>query len=195
MSDLVLKEDTNLLQEDAQDLVEMSDSVAEAFRLPERNWNLIIRDYNSKTDKKFPYSPLECKVILEHVKRGQIPKIIFQGLGTSIQKYTFLVQRAEYLEEEIERLRAKESLTEDEVTALHNAQRNPIRILMGDVKRAEALCSLSEWEKFNEFAANQPDMKAMQMKAKYKEIFGESQRESGGYNVQIQIGGDWLDSL
>jgi hypothetical protein len=170
-------------------------SVADAFLLPERNWERIIDSYNAANKRKFPFTPLQCKLILEYVKKGQPVKNIFKSIGVSIQKYTHLQTKFGELEDELEQLRSKPSLNEEETDRFHSIMRHPLRILLSDVERADGIADLIIWERFNDFADRANDLMAMRMKARFKDTFAEKTSDAGGFNVSINIGGNWIEDL
>lgn len=173
-----------------------SDSVIETLAVPQRSWAALIDSYNKVNKRRFQLTPVQCEGILEHVKRGQPVKNVFKAYGVSIQKYTHWQARFNELEDRLEYLRSKPDLTELEGEEFHVIMRHPLRILLSDIERAEGIADLLMWERFNEMAERgATDMKAMQMKARFKEAFTEKQQDTGGFNVQINVGGNWVEEL
>lgn len=196
-----MREQTSLqkefdLNEEVDLVLENEERVVDAFQLPVRNWNLLIDSYNSAHKRKFPFSSLQCKVIVEFVKKGIPPMYIFQTLGVSPQRFGNYKTKWIDLDERLEILASKEALTDDEYDELNEAMRNPMRILMSDIHRAEGVASLNEWEKFNMYALEkgQTDLLMAKMRAKFKE-FQEKDGGANNLNVNINVGGDWVSEL
>lgn len=169
--------------------------VVQSFKVPERNWAAIIDDFNASTKRKFPFSPLQCKVIIEYVKRGIPPKYIFKTLGYSPQAYGNLTGKASELESKLGELSSKDELDESEYEVFNKILRNPYRLLISDINRAEGLADLFDWEQFNEMARLQPDVLMAKMRSKFKEVFSDKDQNTQGVNIQINLGGDWISEL
>lgn len=175
---------------------EFKPAVLDSFKLPTRNWKALIDDYNSKNKRKFAISPIECSVIIEYVKRGMPPEYMFQTIGIFKQRYTNLVNNAIDMENTLEQLATKPTLDEEEFEKFQSLMRNPLRILMADIDRAEGLASLADWEYFNKESFKNVDVAMAKMKAKYKDKFSEKETAAGGTNVVINIGSDgWHENL
>ncbi len=170
-------------------------TLAEAFSVPSRNWNLIVDTYNASTKRKFPFTSLQCKLLVEYVKKGIPPKYIFKTIGVSNRRYGLMMGRYTEMEDRFEQLSTKESLNEEEFAEFTAILRHPLRLLMADLERAEGASDLADWEKFNEHAANLADVHLVKMRAKFKDIFGDKQSEGNGYSVSINLGGTWIDEL
>lgn len=183
------------LNEEEDLVVDESGKSIDAFKLPNRNWNLLIDSYNSSHKRKFPFSPLQCKVIIEFVKKGVPPKYIFQTLGVNAQRYGHMVNTATDLDEKLEILATKAELSEDEYALLNDYLRHPLRVLMNDISRAEGVANLGDWETFNEMSVKQPEVLMAKMRAKFKDVFTEKDMGAGSVNVQINLGGDWIQEL
>lgn len=173
---------------------EMESIVLDSFKMPDRNWTNIIDDFNKSNKRKFPFSALECKVIIEHVKRGLPPQFVFQGIGISNQRHGNLVNKAQELETKFEDLAVKDSLSDDEYDEFNTLIRHPLRILMQDIDRAKGIADLFDWEVFNEMARTQPDVLQTKMKAKFKDIFSDKDNANANVNVQINVG-DWIKDI
>ena len=170
-----------------------AENVGSAFSLPVRNWNGIVESYNAGNNRAFYLSALQCKVIVEWVKKGIPPKYIFEALGITPQKQSHLVTQAINLDEKFEALASKDRLSTEEYDELNILLRHPLRILMEDVRRAEAISSLQDFEKFNEFAVNNPDVHLTKMKVRFKDMFSDKPSDTGPVNVQINVGFDVND--
>lgn len=193
-----MRETTALLQEYNQDeelVNEKAILAAEAFKLPTRNWNGIIESYNQSNKKRFYFTPLQCKLIVEHVKRGTPAESLFRSLGVSKQKFTFFRTKYNEIEERLAELQGKASISDEEFEEFHSIMRNPLRLLISDVERAEGISELKDWDRFNEMASKANDLQAMKMRAKFKEFFGDKPADSAGFNVQINLGGDWVKDI
>jgi hypothetical protein len=182
---------------ESEEYLTVPSSVDEAFSVPNRNWNGLIEDYNSINTKKFFLTPLNCKSIVEHVKRGISPQYMFKNLGFSKPRYHTIISGAAELEERFEILYNKENLTEEETEEFQSLLRHPLRILMMDVLRAEGLADLLLWNKFLEKADGNPQILESLMKARFREVFAERTPEATGINVQIKLGGDddWIKKV
>lgn len=193
-----MRESTALIKEynGEDELINESASVsAEAFRLPTRNWNLIIDSYNASNKKRFYFTALQCRLIVEHVKRGTPAESILKSVGVSKQKYTFFKTRYGEIEDRLTELQNKPSLTDEEYDEYNVIMRNPLRLLLSDIERAEGVSELQDWDRFNEMASKANDLQAMKMRAKFKEYFGDKPSDNAGFNVQINLGGDWLKDI
>lgn len=169
--------------------------VLKSFKLPVRNWELLIDDYNSANKRKFPFTALQCKVLIEYVKRGIPPKYLFKTIGISSQAFGNLTSKANELETKLNELGSKDSLSEEEFDTFNQLLRNPYRILLSDISRAEGLADLFDWESFNEMARVQPDVLMAKMRSKFKDVFSDKDQAAQGVNIQINLGGDWISEL
>lgn len=174
---------------------EPSSLVLESLNIPNRNWNAIIADYNSKNKKKFPFTALQCKIVVDFVKKGVPATEVFGVYGYSPIKYNNM--RSSYLqyEEKFDELATKETLTDDEYDQFQSLLRHPTRLLMSDIARAEAVANCVDWEHFNEVARIQPDILMAKMKAKFKDVFSDKNDNNNSVNIQINVAGDWLDDI
>ncbi len=183
-----------------EDLEIIPDKASQAFIVPTRNWNNLVENFNRLNKKKFPFTALQCKSIIEYVKRGIPPQQIFKGLGYSKAKYGTLLQGGTELEEEFQLLVSKEDFTEEEAEKLQVLMQHPLRILMGDLIRAEGVSDILLWEAFNEKATGKiinTDILLTLMKAKFKEVFSEKPSEHGSVNIEVKIGGaeKWIETI
>lgn len=169
--------------------------VLDSFKLPSRNWEVLIDDFNKSSKSKFPLTSLQCKVIVEYVKRNIPVEFLFKTLGINKQRYNTLVGKAREMEEALETLAIKPSLSDDEYDQFQMLMRNPLRILISDIERAEGLADLADWERFNDESMKNVDLMMAKMKSKFRERFSERQESQGSINVQINVGGDWVEDL
>ncbi len=174
---------------------EVESIVSDSVRLPTRNWNALISDYNAANKKKFPFSALDCKFIVEFVKKGQHPDIIFNSLGFSNTRFSNMVTNAFQYDERLEKLAGKENLTDEEYDEFNSLLRHPTRVLMSDIARASGICAMMDWELFNEESRRQPDLLMSKMRSKFRDKFSEKDASANGANIQINIAGDWLERL
>jgi hypothetical protein len=170
-------------------------NIAEEFRLPTRNWNLLIDSYNKSHKKKFEFTPLQCRVILERVKYGIPADTIFQAFGVTKQRYTHFISRFNELEERWAQLASQKSLTDEEFDEVNEIMRHPLRVLLADIDRAKGISDIHDWDRWNQMAEKATDLQTIKMKAKFKEFFSERPSEATGFNVNIQLGGNFIDSM
>lgn len=176
-------------------VLEEGESIVDVFRLPARNWNLLIDSFNAATRRKFPLSALQCRIVVEYAKKGIPPQFIFKTLGISPARYSSMRSRYLEIEERLEALAGKESLSEEEFDEFQQILRHPLRVLMSDIERAEGAADLADWETFNEMASKVPEIQVTKMKAKFKEMFSDRQGDAGNVNVQINLGGDFIKDI
>lgn len=176
-------------------VLEEGESIVDVFRLPARNWNLLIDSFNAATRRKFPLSALQCRIVVEYAKKGIPPQFIFKTLGISAARYSSMRSRYLEIEERLEALAGKESLSEEEFDEFQQIMRHPLRVLMSDIERAEGAADLADWETFNEMASKVPEIQVTKMKAKFKEMFSDRQGDAGNVNVQINLGGDFIKDI
>lgn len=170
------------------------EQLSEDFQIPKRPWEVLISSYNSKNKRKFPFTALQCSAIIEWTKMGIYPKSIFKACGKE-SMYGRWKTTALDMEERLEILNTKDTLSAEEFEEFQNIIRNPLRILMSDISRAEGLSELVLWNLFNEKAITQPELLMAAMKAKFKEVFSEKNADASNLNVQILVGGDWAEKL
>jgi len=91
-----MREQTALIKEfNSQEplVVENEELSSEAFKIPLRNWNAIVDNYNSSNRKKFYFDALECRQIIEYVKpkiQKLLPKSVIDvgcGNGRMVQLF------------------------------------------------------------------------------------------------------------
>lgn len=175
---------------------EFSPTVFNSFKLPTRNWTSLIDDYNNKNKRKFPLNAVQCHVIVEYVKKGIPPEYLFQTIGISKQRYNNLINSSLEMEGTLEELAIKPTLKDEEFEKFQGLMRNPLRILIADINRAEGLASLADWEYFNKESTKNVDVMMAKMKAKFKDKFNDKESVQGSTNVIINVGSDgWLDKL
>lgn len=167
-------------------------NVAEVFNLPIRNWSLLIDCYNEANKRKFPLTALECKIIIENVKKGHRPNIIFQTLGFSSYRYAAIVTKYNQAESRLMELQTKEKLSDDEYEEFQVIMRSPFRLLMSDIDRAEGASSLADWEVFNERSQKDDNLIILKMKAKNRDFFTEKENNAPA-SIVINIGGITLE--
>jgi hypothetical protein len=172
-----------------------SPSIVNSFKLPERSWNNVIDDYNSANKKKFPFTAEQCKLMIEYVKQGIPPEHIFKSIGVSPVRYHNLVVKASELTDQLDFLSSKEELTDEEYTTFHTLVRNPLRMLISDIARAEGVSELADWELFNSKTPYQPDLLMAKMRAKYRKFFNDKESTGGSVQVQINLGGDFISKM
>lgn len=180
-------------EEDTVDPGELA--VLETFRVPERNWSEIIGSYNAANKSKFPLLPLHCKIIVEYVKKGLPAREIFKSIGYSYLRHGKIMQKYREMDDRFDALRSKHSLTDDEYEELQGLLRHPLRVLIGDIERAEGIANLKDWERFNEHAEKVPEIQLSKMRAKFKDVFSEKNQEANNFNVQINLGGDFIKDI
>ncbi len=178
-----------------EDFTQEAATLAETFRIPVRNWNSIVESYNSLNKKKFPFTSLQCKLLVEYVKKGIPPYYIFKTLGVTKQRYGTMMNNFVEMESRYEQLATKDELSEDEFVEFRKIANHPLRILLSDLERAEGAADLADWEKFNEHAATLSDFHLIKMKTKFKDIFSDKQQDAAGFNVQINLGGNWIEDV
>jgi len=169
--------------------------IVNVFQLPDRNWDGLIDDYNSSNKRKFQFTGVQCKAIIEYVKQGIPPQHIFETMGISNARYANLVNKAAELDEQLEIFAIKEQLTDEEQERFQEIMRNPFRVLISDIARASGVSKLADWELFNLKAAQQPDLLMAKMRARYKEFFAEKDAGTGNVQVQINLGGDFVSKM
>lgn len=176
--------------------IQLPSKTEDTFVIPTRNWNGLIDSYNSSHKKKFELTALECKSIIEYIKRGNPAMGLFKAFGISKSRFSTFAQNAVDLEEQFELLRNKENLSEEEESEFHDLLRHPLRILMSDIIRAEGVADVLLWEKFNEKAiGGNNELLLTIMKARFKEIFSEKTPEATSTNIQINVSAGWVDKL
>lgn len=193
-----MREPNIALQEYNQDdsLVAIDGEKAlDVFKIPERNWELIIDSYNQSSKTRFFLSALQCKTLVEYVKKDFEPQYIFQNYGYSYQKYTSLVTKAADLEDKLVELSTKSNLTEDDYEEFQTIMRHPLRILMSDIDRARGVANLSNWERFNEMAYHDGGIMVQKMRGKFREFFEGKESNGGGNQVVINLGPGIIDGL
>ena len=172
-----------------------SPTIVNTFKLPERNWNNMIDDYNGVNKKKFPFTSEQCKLLLEYVKQGIPPEHIFKTLGMSPVRYHNLVTKASELDDRLDFLASKDELEDQEYNEFHQLVRHPLRVLISDIARAEGVSELADWELFNAKVPYQPDLLMAKMRAKYRKFFSEKEAAGGSVQVQINLGGDFISKM
>lgn len=169
--------------------------VLEVFSVPTRNWELLIGEYNSSHKRRFQLTPLECKILVEYTKKG-IPLIeICTAIGISKQRLASMSSSASAMEDEYMELSSKSKLSDEDYDKFNALMRNPMRILISDLQRAEGISNIRDFEHFNELSFKDPTILAMKMKAKFKDHFSEKQEQAQGYNVTINIAEGMIDDL
>ena len=170
----------------------MSLQLVDTFSMVERNWETIIDYWNSNNGRKFPIRPIQCASIIDYTKKGIPAQYAFKAIGQSYNTYN---SRYQDLLEEVELLASKTKLSEEESDRKSAILNNPLFILMSDIGRAEGLAAIEDFTLFNDKCQTQSDLLPFKMKARYKEIFGEKKDDSSVVNINIKVGGDFIDSI
>lgn len=103
--------------------------------IPDRNWEGIIKAYNSEASNKFLIPPLICSLIVKRIKEGGIPKMIFREYGIS---YTVFNNQLKKLREQIEEILSRPNISDLDLDFVNNSDSNPIFLLGRDIDRAVA---------------------------------------------------------
>ena len=174
---------------------EFGKDAEQTFLVPKRNWNALIEDYNANNKRKFPFTALECKTLVDYAKRS-VPIInVFVAMGVSKLKYHNMVAQAQECEEKLQELSAKETLTDEEYNFFHDMLRHPLRILLSDIDRAEGISKVMDWEEFNKNVEKYPEVQLTKMKARFRDYFNEKETQTGGVNVTISLGGNFIEDI
>lgn len=193
-----MRETTALVKEydGTEDLViEGTESAVEAFQLPTRNWTAIIDSYNDSHKKKFPFTPLQCKVLIEYVKKGIPAQHILINYGYSERGYATLIRQYNDLEDRMGELQAKSELSDKDYEEYQGIMRSPYRLLISDINRAKAVDDIRDWERFNEMAIADSTTMQVKMRGKFREFFDGKDSGASSNQVTINISGDFLDKL
>lgn len=194
-----MREQTSLIRsfesDDEESVVEYASDVEQTFIIPERNWNGLIDSYNSANKKKFQFTPLECKKLVEYAKRSVPPLNIFEAMGTSPFKYKKLKAESDNMENALDELTDKPFLTEKETDCFHGLLRHPLRVLMSDIERAVGISKVMDWDAFEQNVKRYPEVQLAKMKARFKDFFNEKESQTATNVTQILVSGNWVSKI
>lgn len=181
--------------EDSELIDELGRGAEEVFLVPKRNWNGLIEDYNRSNKRKFMFTPLQCKTLVDYAKRSVPIVNVFVAMGVSKAKYNDMLTQAQECEEKLQELSVKETLTDEEYSFFHDMLRHPLRILLSDIERAEGISKVMDWEEFNKNVEKYPEVQLTKMKARFRDYFNEKETQTGGVNVTISLGGNFIEDI
>lgn len=102
--------------------------------IPTRNWKSIISVYEN-TNNKFPIPAIVCSRIIEKIKSGEKPNMVFTEEGVN---YKSFLNRYNNSKNVIEELLSLQSLNDEQWEIIRTCQNDPAFILGQDINRAKA---------------------------------------------------------
>lgn len=163
------------------DLMVLDELVGECT-IPDRDWDSIINVHNSdKENKAFSIPGYICSRIIQNLKKGYIPKMLFKEYGIS---YTSFNDKYKKAKEVLEDLSVKPQLTEEEWLLINKIKNSPLFLLGQDIDRATAYHFNTALVHLGDESKKNPQAYREYMRLVHPEEFEEKQQ---GSNVEVII--------
>lgn len=171
-----------------KDLMVLDDIIGDC-NIKSRDWNSIITLYNVN-NKPFPIPALICSKIIERIKEGEIPKMVFREYGINYSAFNNRYNKSKTI---IEELSVKSSLSDAEWQVINVCKNDPAFILGQDVERAVAFHfnrSVKKLEKISTSAQAYTEF----IKIVHADEFTQK-TENNNVQVTIKLGQGLIESI
>lgn len=165
------------------------DELSDECTIESRNWESIINIYNQH-NRPFPIKPLVCSKIVENVKKGLLPDMIFKEYGIS---YTAFKNRFNKTKQILEELAVLPELTEAHWEIINTCRNDPAFILGSDIERAVAHHFNKCTENFEMLASVNAQSYEKYLAMTHPEHFSKKENEKN-LEVVIKIAPGLLDN-
>lgn len=163
------------------DLMILDEMVGECT-IPDRNWDNIIKEYEAdQSNKSFPIPGYICSRVVQKLKKGSIPKMIFKEYGIN---YSSFCEKYKKIKDVLEDLSVKPQITEEEWMMIERIKHNPLFLLGQDIDRAVAYHFNTSLNHLEEVSKQNPQAYREYMRLVHPEEFEEKQQ---GSNVEVVI--------
>lgn len=159
--------------------------------IPVRDWQAIIDHYNTYSKTPYRLSAMKCSRIVERVRGGLIPKIVFEELGINYKSFQDGFNRCVEI---LEDLNSKNILTDEEAFTFNLYLKHPAYILGSDIKRCMAFHWNERQDDLLRLSRTSPTAMKEYMKLVRPEMFIEEDKVQS-LNIQIKIGSNSKETI
>lgn len=170
---------SNLIKKQIDKDLMVLDEITEDCSIESRNWDSIITIYNIN-NKPFPIPALVCSKIIEDVKKGLIPHMVFKQYGIS---YSAFKNRYSKVKTILEELSVQSELTDSHWQIINTCRNDPAFILGQDIDRATAFHFNECTKTLEELSVNAQTYERYMMLT-HPEEFNKKEKEN---NVELVI--------
>lgn len=150
--------------------------------IPSRDWESIITVFNADIkNKPFSIPSIICSKLIQEIKEGAIPKLIFREFGLNFQLF---LNNYNKLKTEIEEISLSNKVREEDIEFLNNCKVNPTFILGKDIERATAFHFNTSLKKLGNISMMNPQAYKEYMKIVHAEEFTEKEKDN---NLEVVI--------
>lgn len=150
--------------------------------IPARDWDSIITIFNADSrNKLFSIPGIICSKLIQEIKDGAIPKLIFREYGLNFQSFLNTYNK---IKSEIEEISLLENIREEHIDYLNNCKINPTFILGKDIERATAFHFNDSLKSLRKISMLNPQAFKDYMKIVHAEEFTEKEKDN---NLEVVI--------
>lgn len=172
-----------------RDLVTLND-IIESEAIPQRDWSAIIVLYNIN-NTPFPISAIACAKIVEEIKNGLKPTVVFKAKGLIYRNF---LNRYNKDIQVLENLISKDYLTNDELNLIQSLRNDPFFILGQDLERVRAQKFTELQLELRDLMSAKPETFLSYMKEFHAEEF-EQKQEVNEHQIIIKFDKGILESI
>lgn len=160
--------------------------------IPTRNWESIISIYNAdKNNKLFLIPSITCSKLIQEIKDGAIPKMIFREYGLNYTSFNNEFNRIKSL---IEDILVSKVIADEDLQFLNTCKINPTFILGKDIERVTAFHFNTSLRSLGKISSKNPEHWKNYMKLVHPEEFIEKE-EKTNVEVVIKIAPGLIDAI
>lgn len=172
-----------------KDLLVLDELIGECT-IPNRDWTSIINLYEIN-NKPFPIPAVICSKIIQRVKLGNIPKMVFKEYGINHNSFLSKYNKIKTLIEEISMLK---EITVDQSYIIESCKSDPIFLLGSDLERASAFHFNNSLGQLEEISKLNPQAWKEYMKVVHSEEFSEKEKDKE-ISVVIKVAPNLIDKI
>lgn len=160
--------------------------------IPSRDWESIITVFNADVKNKiFSIPAIICSKLIQEIKEGAIPKLIFREFGLNFQLFLNSYTK---IKTEIEEIALSSRVRDQDIEFLNNCKINPTFILGKDIERATAYHFNTSLKKLGNISMMNPQAYKEYMKIVHADEFTEKEKENN-LEVIIKIQPGLIDAI
>lgn len=172
-----------------RDLMVLEDNIGDCG-IPSRDWDAIVSLYNIN-NKKFPIPALICSKIIQRVKDGEKPNMVFKEFGIN---YTAFKTRYTKTKTILEECASIPELNEAHWSIINTCLNDPAFLLGEDLERASAFHYNKGMKKLEELSVNAQSYERF-LSLIHPSEFQEKNKEDRNIELVIKIAPGLIDSI
>lgn len=160
--------------------------------IPSRDWEAIINSFNSDNrNKLFSIPSIICSRIIQEIKDGAIPKMVFREFGLNFQSF---INNYNKIKNTVEELSLLNNLREEDWEFINNCKVNPTFILGKDIDRATAFHFNKSVKHLKGVSEGNPQAWKDYMKVIHAEEFVDKEKDANT-EIIIKISPGLIDAI